>query len=223
MQAQIQRLLRPIRSRLTRQQAMPRVATALLAGGWLAMVAALLTLFGGSFTSGLIGIVVAVTFPILAWGWSQFTSASWDDAARLVDRKLRLHNRTSTALQLAGDQDPFAALQIEDALSSLQQANLKSIELPVPWQRIVGGLVLTLFAVSLIIWGIVAPPSAAIQTSGDMQDIRPEIADRTLVDPGPITSEMIAESATLLGDSESEFQQSIGVDVAQQYFNSLSD
>ena len=229
MQKQIQELLNPIRRRLTRQQGLPRVAAALMAGGWLALVAALMTLFGGSFTSGLIGIAVAIGFPIAAWGWTLLAPAGWEETARLIDRRLRLHNRTTTALQVGDERsDPFAALQVEDTLAALQQANLKGIHLSAPWERLAGGLVLTLFAVGLILWGIIAPPTAAIQTSGDMQDIRPEIVERSFAEPTGINTQTLANSVEFAsGQTEVESQGTspiaIGDDVAGRYFDLLAD
>ena len=229
MQKQIQKLLSPVRKRLTRQRALPRVAAALMAGGWLALVAALLTLFGGSFTSGLIGIAVAVGLPILAWGWTLLSPASWEETARLVDRRLQLHNRTTTALQVEKNSgDPFAILQAEDTLAALQKTNLKGIQLPTPWERLAGGLLLSLFAVGLIMWGIVAPPTSAIQTSGDMQDLRPELRERTPAASADITPQMLANSVEFARQqsatgSEATSPVVIGDDVAGRYFDSLSD
>lgn len=196
MHSELIKQLRPVRSRLTRQRALTRIAAALLAGGWLALVAALLTLFGGSLTSGLIGIVIALGIPLAVFVWSLFKPASWQQAAQLVDRQLHLYNRTSTALHLSQSQDadPMAALQVEDALSHLRGANLKGIKLPVPWERLASGGLLTLFAIGLITWGVVAPPTAAIQTSGDMQDLRPEVQKRQRVD-FPVTTDALSNTA----------------------------
>lgn len=223
MQKQIQQLLSPIRRRMTRARSLPRIATALLLGGWLALVAALLTLFGGSFTSGLIGIVVAALFPIVAVGWSLLRPARWKEAAQLVDRRLHLHDRVATALSLSQnvDGDPFTELQLDDALTKLRTANINQIQLVVPWERLARGLVLTLLAIGLIIWGIVAPPAAAIQTSGDMQDLRPEITPRQIV-ADDIARESLAESwqfePEATTNSASNWQ-----DVAGPYFDVLDE
>ena len=226
MHAEIIKQLRPVRGRLTRQRALPRIGMALLAGGWLALVAALLTLFGGSLTSGLIGVVIALGIPLAAFAWSLYKPASWQQAAQLVDRQLHLHNRTSTALHLSQSQDadPMAALQVEDALSHLRGANLSGIKLPVPWERLASGAILTLFAIGLIIWGVVAPPTAAIQTSGDMQDLRPEVQSRQRVD-FPVTADALSNTATL--ETEWITQRPAGFspmrhdDVAKRYFDAI--
>lgn len=173
--------LRPVRRRLTLRRAMPIVAAALMAGGWLALMAALLALFGGSMTAGLFGAALAVGLPLAGAAWALFHPAGWHDAARAVDRHFHLHDRTLTALHLAEDKtnDPFAQMQIEDAAAQLKPLSLRAVALPAaPWQRLAGGLALTAFALALTAWAIVAPPSASIQTSGDLQDIRPEIIER---------------------------------------------
>ena len=227
MHSELIKLLRPVRSRLTRQRALPRIATALLAGGWLALVAALLTLFGGSLTSGLIGVVIALGIPLAAFVWSLIKPASWQQAAQLVDRQLHLHNRTSTALHLSQSQDadPMTALQVEDALSHLRSANLKDIKLPVPWERLASGSVLTLFAIGLIVWGVVAPPTAAIQTSGDMQDLRPEVQPRDPVD-FPVTADALSNTAALenawIPQRPADQPPARHSDVAKRYFDALN-
>ena len=208
MQRELQKLLRPVRSRLTRARAMPRVASALIAGGWLALVGALLTLFGGSSTSGMIAVAVAVALPALALVWSWLRPVTWEETAALVDARLHLHNRASTALHLAQDagDDAFAALQIENALASLRDAKLKSIRFGLPWQRLAVGGLLTALALGLIGWGIFAPPSDAIVTSGDMQDLRPEIADRARLDVPAMNSDVIEASTRLSSRTSLEAQ-----------------
>ena len=225
MQKELHKLLRPIRSRLSRQRCLPRIASALMTGGWLALVAALLTLFGGSRTSGLIGIAVVIALPLIALLWSLLKSANWEEAARLVDRRLKLHNRTTTALSLASEAsgDAFAALQCEDALKQLRQADLKRVRLAVPWQRLASGLVLCCFACGLILWGIVAPPSAAIVTSGDMQDMRKEIEKRTAQQTGSISSSEVRAGLQLadrsLASPAGEPPATLGEDIAGRYFD----
>ena len=224
----IQQLLRPVRRRLSRQRALPRVAWALIAGGWIALVAGVLTLFGGSFTAGIVGIAVAFGLPLIVWTWTLFTPVRWIRVAQLVDRELNLHDRTVTALQLSDElNDPFAQLQLDDALHHLQQVNLNSIHLATPWQRLASGVVLTLFSVGLIMWGIAAPPTAAIQTSGDMQDIRPEVEERELADLGPVNLRMLKRSADLHRRSQdisgNTMNPSLGTDVAREYFDSLAN
>jgi len=228
---ELQTRLRPVRRRLTLQRAMGPVATALMTGGWLALMGALLTLLGGSMTSGLIGAAVAVAFPLLALLWALLRPASWLEAAQLVDRRLRLHNRTSTALQLSerASDDPFAGMQIEDAAAHLRQANLSSISLVVPRQRLAGGVVLTAFSLGLIAWGILSPPTESIQTSGQMQDMRPEIIPRKRVDLGPPSSAVIAQSTRISPSLPPECavrgahdeRPRIGETVSDRYFDLL--
>ncbi len=150
-------------------------------------------------TSGLIGAAVAVGFPLLALAWALWHGANWQQAARLIDRRLQLQDRTATALHLARNDagDPFAVLQVEDAVAHLHSANIKGIRFSLPLRRLASGLLLTLFSLSLIAWGIIAPPTGAIQTSGDIQDIRPEVIERRAIELTPLSPEALAAGASL--------------------------
>lgn len=231
MRSELLKLLRPIRNRLTRQQAMPRVAWALIVGGWLALIGALLTLLGGSVTSGIIAICVAVGFPLVALAWALLHPASWQQAAQWVDRRLHLHDRTTTALHLADEaaSDPFAAMQVDDAIARLRDSSLSKIQFALPWQRLLSGLALTAFALVLVVWAIVAPPTESIQTSGDMQDFRQEVVDRgpaeiPSTDPETVTRSLQQSTiVTTSGQSSSlrRRKQANDEEISGAYFDRL--
>ncbi len=225
---ELHKQLQPLRRRLTLRPVMATVAGALMVGGWLALMGALLALFGGSMTSGLIGAAVVIGLPASGAAWALLHPVPWRVAARAADRHFNLHDRIATALHLAESSsgDPFAQMQIEDAAAKLQQLNLRAVALaPIPWQRLVSGVLLSAFALALTGWAIIAPPTKSIQASGDMQDIRPEIVERVAVQPSAVDAQTALSGMRLSQESlESGDTFQTGLDdVSGRYFDLIDE
>jgi hypothetical protein len=109
-----------------------------------------------------------------------------------------LQDRAGTALHLAEHPsgDSLDQMQIEDALGRLRQLNTgDAVNLDIPWQRLLGGIALCLFAAGLIGWGIIAPRSAAnTATAASTEDINDEVAQQAAVEAVPMTPGLVEQS-----------------------------
>ena len=149
----LQKQLGPVRSRLNLRRASAALATGLVLGGWLAVVAGLMALLGRSYWAGVAGVVALVTVPLAMVLRALVQQASWNEAARAVDRHFQLQDRTATAIHLAAHRggDAFELLQIDDARETLAPLPLReAVPLNLPWQRLAGGLLLCGFALALL-------------------------------------------------------------------------
>ncbi len=226
MLSEIRKQLRPARSRLTMRRAAAALAGGLMLAGWVALVAGILTLFGGGTVAGGVGIALLILVPLLAIAVVYLRPASWQQAARAVDRRFRLQDRAATALYLAEHPsgDSLDDLQVEDALGRLRQLNTgDAVSMDIPWQRLLGGIALCLFAAGLIAWGLIAPPTAA--TAATMEPIDEDNTPRVVVDVIPMTPQLVRQSMGVVpGDNEeNEFGLYMPNDsgMTERYFDAM--
>lgn len=209
------------------RRAAAALAGGLVLGGWVALVVGILTLFGGGAVAGGVGIALLILSPLLAIAVVYLRPASWQQAARAVDRRFRLQDRAGTALHLAEHPsgDPLDEVQVEDAVQRLRQVKTgDAVDLNIPWQRMLGGIALCLFAAGLIGWGLIAPPPAATATStASTDDLDDEVAQRATVDTVPMTPQLVEQSINFAPSEEAngESGQIMPTDgeLTQRYFD----
>ncbi len=222
MLRELQKKIAPVRSRLNWRRAAAALATGLVLGGWLALVAGLMALLGRSYWAGVAGIVTLIAVPLGFMLQAMLKPATWNDAARAVDRHFQLHDRTATAMHLAAQPsgDPFELLQLDDANQQLAQLPLRqAAALDVPWQRLFSGLVLCSFALALIGGGMFLPDLRSLRGSRPVVvEHGVELIERKNVALPTIDDATARRSAALASASA---DQTLTDDVAGRYFDRL--
>jgi hypothetical protein len=223
----LQKQLAPVRSRLNLRRACAGLAGGLVIGGWIALMAGMMALFSGSALASIIALAAAVAVPLGLAALPLLRGATWSEAARAVDRRFQLHNRTSTALYLAEHPtgDAFDSLQLEDAAAQLRGKNLRdAVALRISWQRLASGLLLTVLGLGLVAWSTFMPKSGPIRVAPAVRGgPRQEVLDRKAASLPAINDALALASVQLLStpDAGSAMDSSpqIGVDVAERYFD----
>jgi hypothetical protein len=227
MLLELQKQLAPVKRRLSLRRAIAALAGGLVIGGWAALMAALIALFGGSTFAAIFAIVAAIGVPLVFAIVPMFRGTSWREAARAVDRRFQLHNRTSTALYLAEHPtgDSLESLQLEDAAAHLRDKKLRdAVTLRVPWQRLASGLLLTLVALGLVAWSWVMPMTGLIRVAPTARSgVWQSVADRKPVPLPQVDDRVAARSFQLLPTPDAQASPAppaqLGVDVAGRYFD----
>jgi hypothetical protein len=223
MLIELQKKLGPVRSRLKLHRRAAALATGLMLGGWLAVVAGLMALLGRSYWAGVAGIAALVTVPLALWLRAMLQPTTWNDAARAIDAHFQLNDRTTTAMYLAAHPsgDPFEALQLDDASQHIAQLPLRqAVSVAIPWQRLLSGLVLSGFALALIGASIFLPALRSLRGS------RPVVVEHgaDLIERKNIETPVIDEAATLRSAAlmRTTAQRLSVDDVAGRYFDRLN-
>lgn len=232
MLRQLQKQLGPVKTRLTLRRGLAALAGGLVIGGWIAVIVGMLVRFGASPTTGVVGMAMAGGIPLVMVALAVLRGASWNDAARAVDRHFHLQDRATTALHLAADGsgDPLEAMQIDDALGRLQNLQLaQAARLRVSWQRAIGGVMLNALAVALLVWTAVSPKILTGRATPRAIS-RDEIVPRSASPSAEINSDMARSGAKLASqwmslpeNSVSSPSSTIGDDVADRYFDRLAE
>ncbi len=111
--------------------------------------------FGGA-------VLVAI---VAAYGLAVRSVPSLSAAARIVDRELRLQDRTISALAFSSTTDPVASLVVADATARLQTLPVSRLPLAVPaWAR---WLAVSTFAVSALILVALARTTSDVSSLSD--------------------------------------------------------
>lgn len=223
MLRELHKKLGPVRRRLTLRRVAAALATGLALGGWLALVAGLMALFGRSYWAGVAGFVTIVSVPLTLMLRAMLQPATWGEAAQAIDRHFQLHDRTTTALYLAAHPsgDPFEAMQLDDAAQRIAGLPLRqAAPLVLPWQRVISGLVLSGFALALLGAGMFLPDLRSLRGSKPVVvEHGADVIERVAAAPPAIDAQTAERTAALAGGATSNAVAS--EDIARRYFDRL--
>ena len=208
-------LLSPFCRRLKWRRALHEATLGLAVGGVVAVLAGVCRMFTGSFVSAVLsigGLVVVSAAPLLAGLWTMLRKASWQQAARMIDQRQGLKDRTVTAWQFASAAQPTVPqqLQIRDALLHLKRITAKEVvplTIPRRLPRAVGLLVLSL---CLLLWPRAEEPADAAASAAVDLHPRQQLATAPALEVSPQLATIsrqrcrIDQSIAIAGPSEPE-------------------
>ncbi len=180
MSDQISSKLSGVVSRLRMQLAIRCVAPALLIGGAIAFVLALLRVLTAESISGWFAIGTLAIGVAFAIGWALTRKVELLDAAQLVDERYKLHDRISTAIELAGQANstPAVTLQANDAVQHLGRVQASEVvKMDIP-RTFWSGLGVSIIAIGMALWPL--PKMDDVEADPTVEAVVQRKSDATL-------------------------------------------
>lgn len=159
-QAELYSLLESVRRRCRLRRAVLRGSVGLVVGGGLLFLYAFLRFAGFPFDLT-VALFACFTAPAVCFVSGVLQHVSLTDAAALVDRRLELRNRTSTALEFLPHTGALQQLQVADTLEVLQAMDARRVVSFVPDRQVAIGPAVVAVACLLCLLPPVKPPPVA--------------------------------------------------------------
>jgi len=208
---ELRKILSPVAGRLKRRIVLRHVAAGLIAGGAAGIVLALAWSVSGVTALRWAAIAAVVVIPVLSIVRGIMTRVAPAEAARAIDARYRLKDRTATALAFtaAGADTEARRMQVEDAVQHLKRVvPSEVVRTAVPKNLLLGfGLV----AVAVCLMPVSLRSLLTPEDTDPDAEIRAAVEAGELTEPAPLPK----ISPQLAGDSiRARAQGDVETDVA---------